>query len=148
MAQNSIFRQATMQAIKEIVEENAVSGRFGLILTEEGMEEISKRVVDLFEMTLELRAKTSEIFAGGLQQSSPQQQNSQPKNARKTNRLQFGEESPFPKSKNASEIYDYQQPPKNILQESSLTPQMDFRLPRKRYELTLEEKERMMGAKR
>jgi hypothetical protein len=39
----SVFRIATEQAIREIVEENSVSGRFGLIITEENITEISKK---------------------------------------------------------------------------------------------------------
>ncbi len=55
----SVFRMATTQAVKDILEEHGSSGRFGLIVTPDGMETIANKLVDLFEMTLELRAKTS-----------------------------------------------------------------------------------------
>jgi hypothetical protein len=59
-----IFRTATSQAIQEIIQENCVAGRFGLLLNEDGLEKISHRIVDLFELTLKLRSKTQEIFSG------------------------------------------------------------------------------------
>ena len=129
----TVFRIATEQAIKEIVEECSVSGRFGLIVTEENIEEISKKVVDLFEMTLELRAKTQDIFG----QAANMRQ--EPKESRQE------EKQPFPKSRNASEIYSFQESKKSPnSHETSLMPNLDVKLPRKRFELSLEEKERYM----
>ncbi len=144
----SIFRMATMQAVKEIVEENSVSGRFGHIVTEENIEEISKKIVDLFEMTLDLRAKTQEIFA--LSQGAPQGQGaraSTPGRApAKKNRVEFQEESPFPTTRNAAEIYDSRQTMASHSREATPSPTggLDLKLPRQRFEMTLGEKERFM----
>lgn len=127
----SVFRIATMQAIKEIVEDSSVAGRFGHILTEESITEISKKVVDLFEMTLELRAKTQDIFG----QASKQQPRQQLKE----------EAQPFPKTKNASEIYSFQENKKSeTSQDVSLMPNLNLKLPRKRFDLSPDEKEKFM----
>lgn len=132
----TVFRIATEQAIKEIVEENSVSGRFGLIVTEENVAEISKRVVDLFEMTLELRSKTQDIFGQAV--SSAKQEPS-------TKHSQQSEERvSFPKTRNAAEIYAPQENKRNTHHLPELTPNLSAKLPRKRFELTLEEKEKFM----
>ena len=129
---STVFRIATEQAIREIVEEHSTGGRFGLIVTEENMVEISKKVVDLFEMTLELRSKTQSIF--GLGASS----------AQSFAEKEEEERAPFPKSRNASEIYAFEERSKSQnATEVSLMPNLDVKLPRKRFELSLEEKERM-----
>ena len=127
----SVFRIATEQAIKEIIEENAECGRFGHMITEESMRDISIKIVDLFEMTLELRSKTREMFT-----PSPQRQEG--------GRV-FQEESPsFPKTKRASEIYTFQDKKTQSSSDTQLMPHLDVKLPRKRFEMTLEEKERVM----
>lgn len=125
-----VFRIATMQAIKEIVEENSIAGRFGLIITEENVDEISKKVVDLFEMTLELRAKTQEIFG---------QTNRQEHTQEKTHE---DEQPDFPRTKNAGEIYHRHEDKREENKERFLSPHLDVKLPRKRFELSLSEKER------
>ena len=61
-APNSVFRIATKQAIKEIIEAPSEKLQYGLILTDENLEDITDRVVDLFEMTLNLRSRTQELF--------------------------------------------------------------------------------------
>lgn len=136
---SQIFRIATCQAIREIIEESSVEGRFGLILTDDGIEKISHRVVDLFEMTLQLRAKTQEMFSG--MAAAPQQTNN-PKKGTK-NSTQNEERPPFPKTKNAAEIYDFGQRNKSELDSMPMAPIHDVKLPRTRFGLSLEEKERM-----
>ncbi|RDB36400.1 hypothetical protein [Spirobacillus cienkowskii] len=135
---SQIFRIATCQAIREIIEESALEGRFGLILTNDGVEKIANRVVDLFEMTLELRAKTHEMFAGKM----PSQDNQQ---NRKTRSPFFhsDEQSPFPRSKNAAEIYDFGSKKTDNLDSIPLAPNQDVKLPRKRFGLSLEEREKL-----
>jgi hypothetical protein len=86
--------------------------------------------VDLFEMTLQLRAKTQDIFGGA-----------QTKND--INQTDKDIEASFPKTKNASEIY-YREPNTNTFSEAKIAPHLNVKLPRQRYELTLEEKERYM----
>lgn len=133
-----IFRIATCQAIREIIEENAVEGRFGLILTEEGVEKISHRIVDLFEMTIQLRTKTQEIFSGIVSQQQPT--NSQKVSNRNS---QNTETPPFPKTKNASEIYDFSNKTKNNIDSIPMIPTHEIKLPRTRFELSTAEKERV-----
>jgi hypothetical protein len=55
----SIFRDTTKQAIAEIICENAEAGRFGLSMTEHDLESACNRIVDLFEITLELRGRVA-----------------------------------------------------------------------------------------
>jgi hypothetical protein len=132
---SQIFRIATCQAIREIIEESAVEGRFGLILTDDGIDKISNRVVDLFEMTLDLRAKTQELFSG----MSNSKQATETKLKTKNN----DDRAPFPKTKNAAEIYDFGQRNRNELDSLPIAPMHDVKLPRTRFGLSLEEKERM-----
>ena len=53
----NIFRTATTQAILDIIAEHGSKSRFGQLLTDGDAEAVAARVVDLFEMTLELRAR-------------------------------------------------------------------------------------------
>lgn len=140
---SSIFRMATTQAIKDIVQEHAVEGRFGFIVTEESMDEISKKVVDLFEMTLELRAKTREIF-GDTSASAP-------KAAQRSRAQSFREQGsekeppPFPSTRNAAEIYDSPQLPASQWDKSpqSLSHSLEAALPRTRVAFSQAEKDRL-----
>ncbi|KAB8033713.1 hypothetical protein [Fluviispira multicolorata] len=139
---SQIFRTATSQAIREIIEESGVEGRFGLILTEDSLEKITHRVVDLFEMTLELRAKTQEMFGNLNVGQKAKPTNSSMHEARKRNTF-FDEESPFPKTKNAAELLDYGSKQNIGIDSIPTVPAHNLKLPRKRYELSLEERERM-----
>ena len=104
----SVFRTATSQAIRELVEEHGVPGRFGTILTSESVTMLCERVVDLFEFTLELRSRT-QGFIGG-----------ENKNSQTDSQDDFG------------------------MGESKLRPGAEVRLPRKKFALTPEEKQRLM----
>lgn len=53
----NVFRTATGQAVRDIISEHATTHRFGLSLTDADLDAICERVVDLFEMTLNLRAQ-------------------------------------------------------------------------------------------
>lgn len=136
---SQIFRIATSQAIREIIEESAVEGRFGLLLTDDGIEKIAHRVVDLFEMTLQLRAKTQEMFSSGFSGAQQNQSNSRPSKGN----YQSEEKPPFPRSKNAAEIYDFDNRGKSELDSIPVAPIHDVKLPRTRFGLSLEEKERL-----
>lgn len=57
----SIFRTATTQAILDIIAEHGTRSRFGHMLTDEDASAVAEQVVDLFEMTLRLRARTGLI---------------------------------------------------------------------------------------
>ncbi len=134
---SQIFRIATTQAIKEIIQDNAVEGRFGLLLTDDSIEKISERVVDLFEMTLKLRAKTQELFGTG----KIEPQNSERKNNK--NIMNLEEKSPFPRSKNAAEVYDFGVRNKSEIDNIPLATMQDVKLPRTRFQLSLEEREKL-----
>jgi hypothetical protein len=74
-----VFRIATGQAIREIIEEHGSLGRFGLILTPENIDDIADRIVDLFEMTIELRTKTQQMFMHTAEASDSQESSSAPR---------------------------------------------------------------------
>ncbi len=134
---SQIFRIATTQAIKEIIQENAVEGRFGLLLTDDSIEKISERVVDLFEMTLKLRAKTQELFGTGkIEANIPERKNNK-------NIMNLEEKSPFPRSKNAAEVYDFGARNKSEIDTIPLATIQDVKLPRTRFQLSLEEREKL-----
>lgn len=133
----SVFRIATKQAIREIIEENASSNRFGFSLTDDNVECITDRVVDLFEMTLTLRSRV----AAPLQAESAEPVH---QTQRRTPTLPSQERVGFPKTINAAEIYDGALTPRRGLPESQVPPQQDFKLPRKRTVLSDEEKERLI----
>ncbi|WP_186643979.1 hypothetical protein [Fluviispira vulneris] len=139
---SQIFRTATSQAIREIIEESGVEGRFGLILTEDSLEKITHRVVDLFEMTLELRAKTQEIFGNLGATAKPKSVQANKIDNKKKNTF-FDEDSPFPKTKNASELLDYGSHDSIGIDKIPTAPAHNIKLPRKRFELSLEERERI-----
>ena len=136
---SQIFRIATTQAIREIIQESAVEGRFGLLLTEESIDKISERVVDLFEMTLKLRAKTQELFG----QINTKAEPANIANKQQKNPLNVDERSPFPRSKNAAEVYDFGKRVKSDLESIPLSTIQDVKLPRTRFQLSLEEKEKL-----
>ena len=134
---SQIFRIATTQAIKEIIQENAVEGRFALLLTDDSIEKISERVVDLFEMTLKLRAKTQELFGTGkIEANIPERKNNK-------NIMNLEEKSPFPRSKNAAEVYDFGARNKSEIDTIPLATIQDVKLPRTRFQLSLEEREKL-----
>lgn len=61
----SIFRTATKQALREIIEEQGTVGRFGVVLAEDKLELTTDRIVDLFEMTLNLRSHAASTLSAG-----------------------------------------------------------------------------------
>ena len=54
----TIFRTATKQAILDLIADHGTRSRFGQLLSDDDADALAHRVVDLFEMTLELRART------------------------------------------------------------------------------------------
>lgn len=162
----NIFRTATKQAIRDIIQDNASSGRYGVMLSDDNIEAIGERIVDLFEMTLNLR---SQMSGGGSSQSSAgqnsptreaQQATTQRRTAQPTrtttlehiNRSQpltqqKPESAGFPKTRWAAEIYDHHDPvpTQHYSQaiDTDLPPQIDYKLPRKRVALTAAEREKL-----
>lgn len=70
----NVFRIATKQAITEIIQDNAQSGKFGLLLTEDGLDAATTQLVDLFEMAINLRARTQ----GATSQEQPAEKTYEP----------------------------------------------------------------------
>ena len=135
----SIFRTATKQAILEIIQEHAVPGRYGLILTEESSEKICEQVVDLFEMTLELRQKVQSNFQLGASTKEEPPHNK---------KLNFKPENEvFSKAKYTSEIYQNDQKKSYFdeMSHGSLSTDLDKKLPRKRFLLSDDEKKKLSG---
>ncbi len=71
----SVYRAATREAIKELIAEQAQPGRFGLLLSDDGLEIAADRIVDLMDTTLRLRSGVREhmdrAISAEQQQSAP-----------------------------------------------------------------------------
>jgi hypothetical protein len=146
---NSIFRNATKEAIRELITECGEQGRFGLLLANDDLEMATEKIVDLFETTLSLRQRVqerAEMAALAEAQASVESQ------ARGSRRDWGGRDnnflsSPpsFPRTRSASEIYDGPRVPKanNGIAEMPNAPEFNLRLPRKRVPLTDMEKEKL-----
>jgi hypothetical protein len=150
----TIFRTATKQAMKEIIEERSEAGRFGLLVTEEGLEAITDRLVDLFEMTLTLRQQTRHFFEppAPTPEPAPRAKSSNLQKGRTTPTLSQNQRPPqdsdrqrasFPKTRNAAEVYTvHRQEDKfgSALANPSLPTHIDLKLPRRRVEMSDEER--------
>lgn len=153
----NIFRIATKQAIREIISENASQNRFGFTVTDDNLELITERVVDLFEMTLNLRSRLSTATPASpapekretpAAQPSRWQRASEEASSRTPTMSPRGtppqEKVGFPKTRNAAEIYEGTlNVKKDPASETQLAPQYDLKLPRKRTALSAEEKEKL-----
>lgn len=150
----NVFRIATKQAIRDIVTENASENRFGFTVTEDNLESITDRVVDLFEMTLNLRSRLGMGAASPAEAAPAEQPKSQqtrwqtPSPATSTAQQKTStltrEPVGFPRTTNAAEIYDGSLKVKSApASETILPPHVDFKLPRKRTLITAEEKEKL-----
>ncbi|MEY4066611.1 MAG: hypothetical protein RIR26_2819, partial [Pseudomonadota bacterium] len=99
----NIFRTATGQAIRDIIVDHSQENRFGRSLTEQDIDSICERVVDLFETTLNLRAQLA--GAGFVDNSSSSTRTAAPASAR-TARWEEEPASP-PRTRAAAELYDF-----------------------------------------
>ena len=54
---SGIFKKVTHQAIKEMVEEHAIEGKFGLLLDETALDKLCHQISDFFIMSLDVRTK-------------------------------------------------------------------------------------------
>ena len=161
----SIFRTATTQAILDIIAEHGSKTRFGQLFTEGDAEALASRVVDLFEMTLELRSRTSLIGATATpgptdartsqgkgtsqnmrQAALPAYNGGKLRGARKS----WNEEetaAPFPTTVHASEFTDIRRPK---IRTSDLPPDSEdpgaftLRLPRQRKNFSEEERQNFL----
>ena len=153
----SIFRIATKQALREIIEDHATQGRFGVVLSDESLEMATERIVDLFEMTLTLRSHTASMLGGGSPSPAPasapthaQTQKAQPQKIQTQSTLtrrhsfEVDEHSPVPKTKNAAEIYDKTTNRKSENPDTvPLAATFSFKLPRTRIGLSEKERQKL-----
>ncbi|MEN9810819.1 MAG: hypothetical protein RLZZ488_2386 [Pseudomonadota bacterium] len=142
----NVFRTATTQAIRDIISDHGTANRFGMSLTDADIDAICTRVVDLFEMTLNLRAQIG--LAGQPQEAATQQKPSQ--SAMRPSRWE-NESASVPKSKAASELYDLSHLEGQRVRSDSLPrfapekdPAVELKLPRKRINVSSDEKEILM----
>jgi hypothetical protein len=141
----NVFRTATTQAIREIIADHGTTHRFGMSLTENDIEAICSRVVDLFEMTLNLRAQLNT----GTNTSNP---HSPENGAAKPLKASRWEQEPasLPTSKAASELYELshleRRPRSDALPATAPVSDsdLDFRLPRKRVSVSVDERNMLM----
>ncbi|NBX18317.1 MAG: hypothetical protein EBR09_13220 [Proteobacteria bacterium] len=140
----NVFRTATTQAIRDIIADHGTANRFGLSLTDADIDAICTRVVDLFEMTLNLRAQ---VGGGGLAES----RRDTPANPNAPQALKSGrweeDRVSVPRTKAASEIYDFSHLEKRSRADAlpQVAPQNeeipDLKLPRKRISVSSDERE-------
>lgn len=165
----SIFRTATTQAILDIIEEHGTRSRFGHMLTDEDASAVAAKVVDLFEMTLRLRARTGLIGhapvpesqksksqthqSGGASgahsqsgaQSPPTSTSTLPsaRSKRMPSWTDEGPDAPFPKTVHASEFFESRQrrpAAPEVAPSSDERESFNFRLPRQRNTISEEER--------
>jgi hypothetical protein len=137
----NIFRTATGQAIRDIIADHSQENRFGRTLTEDDLDTICERVVDLFEMTLNLRARVS-----GSSEHSEAQQKPQSRAVRWED-----EPAQMPTTRAASEVYDFsgfnqksrQDALPNLAPNATTEPEYKL-LRRKRTAVSAEEQQRLM----
>lgn len=141
----NVFRTATTQAIRDIIADHGAANRFGMSLTDADIDAICTRVVDLFEMTLNLRAQIG--LAGQPQEPAPQKHT---QSAMRPARWE-NESASAPKSKAASELYDLSHLEGQRVRSDALPrfapekdPAVELKLPRKRISVSNDEKEILM----
>lgn len=143
----NVFRTATGQAIRDIISDHGTANRFGISLTDSDLDAVCERIVDLFEMTLNLRAQLGTGASPESRSSSaPVGRFSQPVSTVKPRRWEE-EPASVPKTKAASEVFDFSHLEKTGRADALpvLAPQSeelpDLKLPRKRIMVTGDEKE-------
>ena len=137
----NIFRTATGQAIRDIIADHSQENRFGRTLTEDDLDAICERVVDLFEMTLNLRARVS----GPTDHEGGQTQG-------QTRSMRWEDEpAQIPTTRAASEIYDFSSFNQPSRQDSlphmapNVASEPEYKLMRrKRTQVSAEEQQRLM----
>jgi hypothetical protein len=152
----SIFRTATTQAILDIIAEHGTRSRFGHLLTEEDASAVAAKVVDLFEMTLRLRARTGLLGSAPTAAEPPSESRTMHRHSgspsptlgslrpkRRANWTEEGHVDAFPTTVNASEFIEADRKrPKvpEVAPSASDTDSFGFRLPRQRNRLSEEER--------
>jgi hypothetical protein len=110
----TIFRTATKQAILDLISDHGTRSRFGQLLSDDDADALALRVVDLFEMTLELRARTGVLGLGGASGAGAST-NSESHNTSRVGAVpkSWSEQPPssnFPTTVHASEFIDHREP--------------------------------------
>lgn len=142
----NVFRTATTQAIRDIIADHGTANRFGMSLTDADIDAVCARVVDLFEMTLNLRAQLGTGAAAEPRRESSSQNSPQSAQALKSSRWEEDRVS-VPRTKAASEIYDFSSLEKSTRGDAlhSAAPKNneipDLKLPRKRISVSSDERE-------
>lgn len=137
----NIFRTATSQAIRDIICDHSQENRFGRTLTDDDLDSICERVVDLFEMTLNLRARVS---------GASEQDTGHTKTQTRSMRWE-DEPAGIPTTRAASEVYDFSGFSHQSRQDAlphmapSVTTEPEHKLVRrKRTPVSVEEHQRLM----
>jgi hypothetical protein len=154
----TIFRTATKQAILDLIGEHATPSRFGQLLSDDDADALAMRVVDLFEMTLELRARTGALSASEQPAASPVRESERPPALRRSAasasqtavlpRRSWSEEAPsnaFPTTVHAAEFTEPRQggrvPPPDSGKDAEDALSANLKLPRTRKPITESERQ-------
>jgi hypothetical protein len=147
----SFFRIATKQAIRDIITENAQSLKFGVAINDDSLENITEKVVDLFEMTLELRARSQNFFGPMLERQEPAEEPKQKRFTRynaTTVKASYHEDEVIDVDNSYKEDSFLKDRPLLIPAKEKSTLFRTFtphKLPRNKTELSYEEREKLMS---
>jgi hypothetical protein len=154
----NIFRTATKQAILDLIADHGTRSRFGQMLSDDDADQLAARVVDLFEMTLELRGRTGMIGLGSASTAKPTEEPSQSPRRRSTGaaasvaaeELSWSDTPPkstFPTTIHAAEFLDKGERKARVSDATAETPDptfMGLKLPRQRKPITEAERQSFM----
>jgi hypothetical protein len=154
----NIFRTATKQAILDLIADHGTRSRFGQMLSDDDADQLAARVVDLFEMTLELRGRTGMLGLGSAPAAKPSAE-SNPNPRRRspgaaaeapTEKLSWSDTPPrstFPTTIHAAEFLEKGDRKARVSDATAETPDptfMGLKLPRQRKPITEAERQSFM----
>ena len=154
----NIFRTATKQAILDLIADHGTRSRFGQMLSDDDADQLAARVVDLFEMTLELRSRTGMLGLGSAPAAKPSPE-SNPDTRRRspgaaaegtTEDLSWSDTPPrstFPTTIHAAEFLEKGERKARVSDATAETPDptfMGLKLPRQRKPITEAERQSFM----
>jgi hypothetical protein len=154
----NIFRTATKQAILDLISDHGTRSRFGQMLSDDDADQLAARVVDLFEMTLELRSRTGMLGLGSASTAKPAEESSQSPKRRASGaaatvaaeELSWSDTPPkstFPTTIHAAEFLDKGERKSRVSDATAETPDptfMGLKLPRQRKPITEAERQSFM----
>lgn len=157
----NIFRTATKQAILDLISDHGTRSRFGQMLSDDDADQLAARVVDLFEMTLELRSRTGMLGLGATPAAKPSED--PPPNSRRrspgaaagagiaaTEENSWSDTPPrttFPTTIHAAEFLEKNDRKARVSDATAETPDptfMGLKLPRQRKPITEAERQSFM----